>query len=86
MALQKDGEKVVHTTLPGSGHFIDQGVTDALGLLKISGLGAQLIVKGIKDPEGTKQQGRDLLQKIKEEGPKKLLLQKLIEQKKAMNL
>lgn len=77
---------MVHSTLPISKHYISRGIADTLELLKISGLGAQLVVKGIKDPKGTKQQGHDLLQKIKEEGPKKLLLQKLIEQKKAMNL
>ena len=34
-------------------------------MLKISGIGAQLITKGIQDPEALKLEGQELLEKLK---------------------
>ena len=56
---------MVHTSLPNDKAFT-QGVTDTLRLLKVAGIGAQLIVKGIKDPEAAKVQGLTLAEKLKE--------------------
>jgi hypothetical protein len=55
---------MVQRTLPSPAAF-NRGYTDTLGLLKISGIGTQLAVKGLKDPAAFVEHGQGLLAGVK---------------------
>lgn len=56
---------MVHTTLPNQRSF-NQGVEDTLYLLKIAGIGAQLIREGISDPKAIQEKSLELIDRLKE--------------------